>query len=518
MTSLGTNRDGNAPIANGWGIGVLGASNNFIGGDPNAGNLISSNRVGIAFGPNGAASVPSGNTVSYNFIGTDSGNPAMKNEDGVALLEDVTSTTISNNTISWNVRVGILMGSVTPGSSPSGNTIYQNKIGTDRDGNSAVPNRHGIILVFGSNNNTISGNLISGNDERGIWMGEGIAVLANESLKGLIPKDRAGVAGMPLTENNTVQGNLIGTDKTGNTANQPSSLRQAGNGADLLIITQREYFSTVESLKALRESQGLSVAVVDIEDIYDEFSFGNHSPQAVKDFSAYAARSWKKKPRFVLLAGDASFDPKNYMGLGGYDHVPTKLLDTVYMETASDDWFADFDNDGVPELAVGRLPFRNAAEASMMIAKIVGYEQSSPSEEVLLVADSNDGFDFEQASAELIGTIPTGLKVNQINRGTDTAAAKSRLMDAVNRGQKLVNYAGHGSVTQWRGNLLVNEDAAQMKNTDRLSVFVMMTCLNGYFDDPALDSLAESLLKAERGGAVAVWSSSGMTLPGDQGG
>ena len=42
-----------------------------------------------------------------------------------------------------------------------------------------------------------------------------------------------------------------------------------------------------------------------------------------------------------------------------------------------------------------------------------------------------------------------------------------------------------------------------------------MTCLNGYFDDPALDSLAESLLKAE-GGAVAVWASSGMCLPDDQ--
>ncbi len=51
-----------------------------------------------------------------------------------------------------------------------------------------------------------------------------------------------------------------------------------------------------------------------------------------------------------------------------------------------------------------------------------------------------------------------------------------------------------------------------MINANHLSVFVMMTCLNGYFDDPALESLAESLLKAERGGAVAVWSSSGMTI------
>ena len=79
----------------------------------------------------------------------------------------------------------------------------------------------------------------------------------------------------------------------------------------------------------------------------------------------------------------------------------------------------------------------------------------------------------------------------------------------------MINYAGHGSVNQWRENLLVNEDATQMNNVN-LSLFVMMTCLNGYFDDPALDSLSESLLKAERGGAVAVWASTGMTPPSEQ--
>jgi len=42
---------------------------------------------------------------------------------------------------------------------------------------------------------------------------------------------------------------------------------------------------------------------------------------------------------------------------------------------------------------------------------------------------------------------------------------------------------------------------------------VMMTCLNGYFQNANADSLAEALLKAERGGAVAAWASSGMTFP-----
>jgi hypothetical protein len=55
-----------------------------------------------------------------------------------------------------------------------------------------------------------------------------------------------------------------------------------------------------------------------------------------------------------------------------------------------------------------------------------------------------------------------------------------------------------------------------LSNGSNLSLFVMMTCLNGYFHDAQFDSLGESLMKAANGGAVAVWASSGMTTPGDQ--
>ena len=50
---------------------------------------------------------------------------------------------------------------------------------------------------------------------------------------------------------------------------------------------------------------------------------------------------WARSPRFLLLAGDASFDPRNFMGMGDMDLVPTKLVDTLYLETSSDDWFGE---------------------------------------------------------------------------------------------------------------------------------------------------------------------------------
>ena len=300
-------------------------------------------------------------------------------------------------------------------------------------------------------------------------------------------------------------------------ANQVSGWRAAANAADLVMIAPREFFSAIEPLRALRSKQGLKVELADIEDVFDEFSFGNKSPQAMKDFLQYATTRWKIKPRFVLLVGDASYDAKNYLGLGDSDLIPTRLVDTSLMETASDDWLADFNADGIADLAVGRLAARTPAEASAMVRKITGYENSEPLESMLLVADVNNGFDFETAATQLRALIPGNLRVEQINRGqVGDVTAKSRLIDAITRGQKVVNYMGHGSVNLWSGSLLTNEDAGNLTNGERLPLFVMMTCLNGYFHDPALDSLAESLLKAENGGAVAVWTSTGMTLPADQ--
>ena len=299
-------------------------------------------------------------------------------------------------------------------------------------------------------------------------------------------------------------------------ANEPSFWRSGSNGADLVIITRRELMTSLEPLKALRQSQGLSVALVDIEDVYDEFNFGQKSPQAVRDFLLFAKSNWKTRPRFVIFAGDASVDPRNYLGLGDSDLVPTRLIDTDYLETASDDWLSDFDGDGAADIATGRLPVRSVEEAALLVKKIIGYEASSASEEVLLVADASDGFDFEAASNELSTLIPRNVKVTRVNRGQlGTETAKKSLLDAIQRKQLVVNYTGHGSANVWRGDLLTAADAGRLSN-EHLPVFVMMTCLNGYFQDLAIDSLGESLFKAEHGGAVAVWASSGMTLPADQ--
>ena len=99
---------------------------------------------------------------------------------------------------------------------------------------------------------------------------------------------------------------------------------------------------------------------------------------------------------------------------------------------------------------------------------------------------------------------------------TDNETARSAVLGGLNEGKVLVGYMGHGAVDLWRGNLLAASDTASLTNGSALPFVVGMTCLNGFFQTPYVESLAEALLKAENGGAVAVWTSSGLTDPAEQ--
>ena len=300
------------------------------------------------------------------------------------------------------------------------------------------------------------------------------------------------------------------------TANQPSSLSNGSIGADLVVLTYKDFAQSVQPLVALRQSQGYQASVIDVESIYDEFSYGVHSPQAVKDFLQWTYTHWSHQPQYVLLARKWALDPRNYSGLGFMDFVPTKLIDTSSMETASDDWFVDFKNDGQPQMSIGRLPVRTAAEMTTVVNKIIGYEQSGNPESLVLVSDLNDGVNFNANNNQIKSIVDSQIATTDIVRGQTNIDAKTELMDQLTQGQRIFNYAGHGSVNLWRGNLLTDDDVQTLNNTKVSPLVVTMTCLNGYFQDPHLASLGESLLKVTQGGAVSVWASSGMTDVGNQ--
>jgi hypothetical protein len=299
----------------------------------------------------------------------------------------------------------------------------------------------------------------------------------------------------------------------------PSSWNRKTNQADYVIIAHRDLLSAANQLKAYREGQGYSVAVVDVEDAYDEFSYGVKDPAALRALLA-RTQAWVTAPRFVLLIGDATQDPRDYLGFGDKDLVPTKWVATVPAKTPSDDWFVDFDDAGFPQLAIGRLPAKTAEEAERMVTKVIGYESGQAGEwtsKALFVNDDGgaDEFTFRGLAENLRAVFPGALSCQSLDLGElGVAGIRANLLSALNQGVGFVGYVGHGSIDVWSEQAIFeSDDALALENGDRLPVFLMFNCLNGFFADVYSESLAEGLLKAPQGGAAVIVASSSLTDP-----
>ncbi|MGA8806747.1 MAG: C25 family cysteine peptidase, partial [Thermoanaerobaculia bacterium] len=222
-------------------------------------------------------------------------------------------------------------------------------------------------------------------------------------------------------------------------------------------------------------------------------------------------------PGAFMLLGDASIDPRNYLGIGAFDYVPTKLVPTALLRTASDDWFVDFNNDGIADIPVGRIPVRTPADAALVIGKITsrGKPSGAWTRSALFVNDVTTDYDFGAVSASLVKLLPSGTTSQTIDF-SKTSNAHGDIVSAMNSGNLLTTYVGHASVEIWGESVFASSDASALTNGNRLPVVLLMNCLNGYFHDIFSLSLAEAMMTAPNGGAVAVWASSGLTQPDQQ--
>ena len=304
-------------------------------------------------------------------------------------------------------------------------------------------------------------------------------------------------------------------------AHNPSSLHAVQRGAEVVLLTAPQFAPQFQAVADLRRAEGKSVAVINVDDVYDEFNFGERTPYAVRDFLRAGTTAWKQKPRYLLLGGDASVDPRNYLGFGYLDFVPTKIIITQELKTASDDWFSDFNNSGFAQIATGRLPARSPSDAQILAGKIVGYDSGQPgswTNDSMVVADVDDpGVSFTHAAQSIQNALPLNMNVSGVfTTAVGTGTARQQILSGMNAGQLFVNYNGHGSVQIWGSTLFDDTAASTLTNGGRLPFVVAMNCLNGFFHDVYTQSLATALMVSPNGGAVAVWASSGLTAPSPQ--
>jgi hypothetical protein len=129
----------------------------------------------------------------------------------------------------------------------------------------------------------------------------------------------------------------------------------------------------------------------------------------------------------------------------------------------------------------------------------------------LFASDVSPDYDFIALNQRVSDQLPPSIPKFFINRLEPDS--KNLLISNINQGRYLVNYSGHGSAGSWNGEWINLNDATALTNAPNYTLFFMLTCLNGYFLRTDFDCLGEALMKAQNGGAAAVWASTGKTTP-----
>ncbi len=348
---------------------------------------------------------------------------------------------------------------------------------------------------------------------------------------------------------------------------KPSSWATFAEHVDYLIIAHPRLLAAVQPLAEAHRRRGLKVAVVDVEDLYDEWNGGILDPKAIKDFLRHAWRDFPAPhPRFVLLVGDASWDPKNlhssaeaegeeyvdsaynpghgtefakivstpYSERGALDHrnlVPTWNYGTFDGHAAGDNWYADVEGEDLkPELAIGRLPVIEPDEVSAIVAKTVAYLEKPEigpwRRDVLWVTNEEpvmQGWSDEMARA----LSPRGFAARKVypqpqEEGAPVPADQKHLVDALAQGELMVHFMGHGGRFIWRTgppdwtkhrDLFNLDDLDLLPESRRLPLILSMTCYSAPFDHPTADSIGEKFLRLPKKGAIAVIAASWRNSP-----
>ncbi len=291
-------------------------------------------------------------------------------------------------------------------------------------------------------------------------------------------------------------------------------------GADYLAIGPAGLLPPLEPLLDLRREQGLSVMSVPWQAIVDQFGGGQETPEAIRSFLAHAAASWPMPPRFVLLVGDWTSDPRGFSGEPPENLLPSYFIYTEFGgETTSDVLLAKLDGDHWPDLAIGRVPARSVEQVAVFVDKTLRYEQAPAAgweRRILAIADGQDA-SFRGDAERFLGHFSEDFDGVLLTPARGEAGAHEQIERELETGALFMSYFGHGSISQLgKDAIFTNEHGAALANAERLPVMINITCLAGLFSHPEVESLSEIMLWNPDGGAVASLGATSLTLPPDQ--
>ena len=287
--------------------------------------------------------------------------------------------------------------------------------------------------------------------------------------------------------------------------------------ADYLMIAHPSFIDGLGPLVAFHEAQGRVVRIVDVFDIYDQFSGGVIDPYAIQ---AYIRRTAEPMGyQHVLLVGGDTYDYKNLEGTNSISFIPSLYASTgVYVNFAPvDALFVDLSRNGVPDLPIGRLPVRTAAELGEVIQKTLDYAKRSYRQTVVFAADRKEPrTSFTQASQRLMSS---GLAEWSMSRAyldwMPVSEARQTLMQSIDSGVSLTSFVGHSAHSSWASEgLFLASDVASLTNQGRPTAVIQFGCWNTYHVVPASNTMGHAFLLNQGKGAAVVVGSSTWTAAG----
>ena len=308
--------------------------------------------------------------------------------------------------------------------------------------------------------------------------------------------------------------------------------------ADLIIIAHAPLLQQAQRLSLFHQQKdNLKTIVVSADQVYNEFASGAPDPTAIRDFVKMyydkAAADTSKRPKYLLLLGDASFDYKNHLK-NNSNFVPAYesavSLDPLSTYT-SDDFFGLLDDTedinsasivNLLDIGIGRIPAQTPAQAKAMVDKIVIYTDPKClgpwRNEQTFIADDED-FNLHFSDAEIITAaaaatnslfIQDKIYLDAYNEVSTPAGSRYpdvnlAINNQIQNGTLIWNYNGHGSYRRLAEEVVLEQAIADSWNNPyRLPLFITATCDFAPFDNPAINSLGENILLREKTGAIAL--------------
>jgi hypothetical protein len=257
----------------------------------------------------------------------------------------------------------------------------------------------------------------------------------------------------------------------------------------------------------------LKAAVVDAARAYDRFSAGVFEARAIRELVRHAAG--RTRLRYLLLIGDDTYDPRDFLGVGNLSHLPSLYgWDGVFGRVPSETETVDVDGDGRPDVAVGRLPVRTPEEAAAVVDKIARQGLRAANEHLIAVDESRGSDISFRGEGDRLALRLAGSDVTLADVGAQgVAAARDTLLEGLGRGPVTTSYFGHGGEDVWSDQgLLRSADAAALEGSGGETVLFTWTCETQWFVSERR-TIGEELLLVPNGGSLASVGPVGISDP-----